>query len=265
MIKVWGRNTSSNVQKVMWAVGELDLPHQRIDVGGAFGKNKEAPYLAMNPNGLVPTLEEEDGFTSVGIELDRALSRGPPRQPHARARGSATRALAHKWMDWQLSVMGPALTAGILGIDPHAAGEARCQCHCGRQEQEHRGRADARPPARRNGLSRRRRALPMATFRSELMIYRYRRLIPERPRTAQPRPLVRSHLVSARHSRARSASCTADLEHSSPSRSRRPSVAQVIRIKGLVSTLPGRAAWRLQRLAPQQPRNLAGNPCRLDG
>ena len=62
MIKVWGRNTSSNVQKVMWAIGEIGLPHERIDVGGAFGKNREAEYLAMNPNGLVPTLEEEDGF-----------------------------------------------------------------------------------------------------------------------------------------------------------------------------------------------------------
>ena len=41
MIKIWGRNTSSNVQKAMWAVGELNLEHQRIDVGGAFGKNKE--------------------------------------------------------------------------------------------------------------------------------------------------------------------------------------------------------------------------------
>ena len=62
MLKIWGRNTSSNVQKAMWAVGELGLAHERIDVGGAFGKNKEPAYLAMNPNGLVPTLEEEDGF-----------------------------------------------------------------------------------------------------------------------------------------------------------------------------------------------------------
>ena len=60
MIKIWGRNTSVNVQKVMWAVGELKLAHERIDVGGAFGKNREAAYLAMNPNGLVPTLEEDD-------------------------------------------------------------------------------------------------------------------------------------------------------------------------------------------------------------
>src|SRR5258707_7569497 len=47
MIKIWGRNTSVNVQKVMWAVGELKLPHERIDVGGAFGKNNEPAYLAM--------------------------------------------------------------------------------------------------------------------------------------------------------------------------------------------------------------------------
>ena len=62
VIKIWGRNTSSNVQKVMWAIGEIGLPHERIDIGGPFGKNREAAYLAMNPNGLVPTLEEEDGF-----------------------------------------------------------------------------------------------------------------------------------------------------------------------------------------------------------
>ena len=63
MLKIWGRNTSINVQKVMWAIGELDLPHERIDVGGAFGRTKEPFYLAMNPNSLVPTLEEDDGFT----------------------------------------------------------------------------------------------------------------------------------------------------------------------------------------------------------
>src|SRR2546430_16245025 len=65
MIKIWGRNTSVNVQKVMWAVGELGLPHERIDVGGAFGKNNEPAYLAMNPNGLVPT-PPEDGVVPWG-------------------------------------------------------------------------------------------------------------------------------------------------------------------------------------------------------
>jgi glutathione S-transferase len=55
MLKIWGRNTSSNVQKVLWAPGEMKLPFERIDVGGAFGKTKEPAYLAMNPNSLVPT------------------------------------------------------------------------------------------------------------------------------------------------------------------------------------------------------------------
>ena len=45
MPKIWGRNTSSNVQKAMWATGEIGLAVERIDVGGSFGKNKEAAYL----------------------------------------------------------------------------------------------------------------------------------------------------------------------------------------------------------------------------
>ncbi|MCC6778759.1 MAG: glutathione S-transferase family protein [Hyphomicrobiales bacterium] len=110
MLKIWGRNTSSNVQKVMWAIGEMDLPCERIDVGGPFGKTKEAPYLAMNPNALVPTLEEQDGFTlweSNSIVRYLAAKQASPVLEPAELR---TRALAQKWMDWQLSVMGPALT-----------------------------------------------------------------------------------------------------------------------------------------------------------
>ena len=55
----------------------MKLPFERIDVGGAFGKTRDPFYLAMNPNWLVPTLEEEDGFTAVGIELDRAAISPP--------------------------------------------------------------------------------------------------------------------------------------------------------------------------------------------
>ena len=51
-----------NVQKAMWAVGELGCRTSASTSAAPFGKNKEPAYLAMNPNGLVPTLEEEDGF-----------------------------------------------------------------------------------------------------------------------------------------------------------------------------------------------------------
>jgi glutathione S-transferase len=116
MMKIWGRTTSSNVQKVMWAIGEMGLRYERIDVGGPFGKNKEPAYLAMNPNGLVPTLEEDDGFLLwESNSITRYLAAKhqsavlEPKDPH-------TRALAHQWMDWQLSVLGPAITPVFWGM-----------------------------------------------------------------------------------------------------------------------------------------------------
>ena len=130
MLKIWGRNTSVNVQKAMWAIGELGLAYERVDVGGPFGKNREPAYLAMNPNGLVPTLEE-DGFLlweSNAIVRYLAGKYGPgrlePSDLHERAR-------AGSWMDWQLTVALPALTPvfwGLIRTPPeqrdHAAIEA---------------------------------------------------------------------------------------------------------------------------------------------
>jgi glutathione S-transferase len=116
VIKIWGRNTSSNVQKVMWAVGEIGLPHERIDIGGPFGKNNEPAYLAMNPNGLVPTLEEEDGFllweSNTIVRYLAAKHRFTLLEPA----DLKTRARASAWMDWQLSVLAPAITPAFIGM-----------------------------------------------------------------------------------------------------------------------------------------------------
>lgn len=110
MLKIWGRNTSSNVQKVIWALGEMKLPFERIDVGGAFGKTKDPFYLAMNPNSLVPTLEEEDGFTMwESNSIVRYLAAKNSNRTLEPA-DLKTRARAQMWMDWQLSVMAPAIT-----------------------------------------------------------------------------------------------------------------------------------------------------------
>jgi glutathione S-transferase len=116
VIKIWGRNTSSNVQKVMWAVGEIGLSHQRIDIGGPFGRNREPAYLAMNPNGLVPTLEEEDGFV---LWESNTIVRYLAARHNAAVLEPAdlrSRALAGKWMDWQLSVAGPAIFECFWGL-----------------------------------------------------------------------------------------------------------------------------------------------------
>ena len=60
MLKIWGRRTSSNVQKVLWCCAELGLEYERVDLGGPFGGNQDPEYLALNPNGLVPTVKDGD-------------------------------------------------------------------------------------------------------------------------------------------------------------------------------------------------------------
>ena len=115
MLKVWGRRNSANVQKAMWAIGELRLAHERIDIAGAFGRNREAAYLALNPNGLVPTLEDGDLMLWESNTILRYLAglhgKGTlePADPKARAR-------AGQWMDWQLSVLGPAIHETFWGL-----------------------------------------------------------------------------------------------------------------------------------------------------
>jgi glutathione S-transferase len=115
MLKVWGRRNSANVQKAMWGIGELGLPHERIDIAGAFGKNREPAYLGLNPNGLVPTLEDGGLVMWESNSIVRYLAglhgKGTlePVDPKARA-------LASQWMDWQLSVLGPAIHATFWGL-----------------------------------------------------------------------------------------------------------------------------------------------------
>lgn len=108
MLTIWGRPNSSNVAKVMWAIAELGLPCQRIDVGGPFGRTREPAYLALNPNATIPTLEE-DGFAlweSNAIVRYLASHHGIgtlcPVDPQARA-------IADQWMDWASTTVGPAM------------------------------------------------------------------------------------------------------------------------------------------------------------
>lgn len=116
MLKVWGRNTSSNVQKVMWALGELKLEHERFDIGGPFGKNKEPAYLAMNPNGLVPTLQDGDFIMWESNSVVRYLAREYDKSNVLEPADPKVRARANQWMDWQLTVVGPALGPAFWGL-----------------------------------------------------------------------------------------------------------------------------------------------------
>lgn len=115
MLKILGRATSSNVQKVMWCCAELGLPFEREDVGGPFGRNRDPEYLAINPNGLVPTIID-DGFTlwesNTIVRYLASVHGGDefwPSDPRARAD-------AERWMDWQLSVLAPAVYPVFWGL-----------------------------------------------------------------------------------------------------------------------------------------------------
>ena len=116
MLVVWGRKNSINVQKVMWAVGELGLAHERKDVGGPFGGLDSAEYGALNPNRLVPTLVDEDGTTiweSHSIVRYLAARYGNrtlwPEDPAARAR-------ADRWLDWMQTTLLPNLAPVFIGL-----------------------------------------------------------------------------------------------------------------------------------------------------
>ncbi len=106
-LKIWGRANSVNVQKVLWCLSELDLAYERIDAGMQFGRNNEPDYLAMNPNGRVPTLVDGDlvlwESNSVMRYLCLAYGRGSPIYPQ----GPRQRAGVDRWLDWTLSTVQP--------------------------------------------------------------------------------------------------------------------------------------------------------------
>jgi glutathione S-transferase len=113
MITIWGRNTSSNVQAAMWAVGELGLEHERLDWGGKFGGNDQPDYRAMNPNGLVPTIRDGDLVLWESPAILRYLGARYgdeafwPSDP-------AARALLDMWAEWVKTSFCPPLIGQVF-------------------------------------------------------------------------------------------------------------------------------------------------------
>ena len=99
MLKIWGRVNSINVQKVLWCCAEMNLQYERVDAGGKFGVNNTPEYLAMNPNGLVPTINDDGFILWESHAIVRYLSRKHglgtlwPKDDKAAAD-------ADRWMEW---------------------------------------------------------------------------------------------------------------------------------------------------------------------
>jgi glutathione S-transferase len=100
MLTVWGRRTSSNVQALMWGIGELGLRYERHDAGHRYGGLDTPEFRAMNPNGTVPVLRDrqEEPLWETGAILRYLAGRygsasfWPPE-------GTA-RAQVDKWAEW---------------------------------------------------------------------------------------------------------------------------------------------------------------------
>lgn len=106
-MKIWGRGNSTNVRKVLWCAEELNIAYEHINAGGAFGVVSDPHYLAMNPNGLVPCVEDDGLVLWESNAIVRYLAAQYGREPFASA-DAKTRASADKWMDWaSLSFAAP--------------------------------------------------------------------------------------------------------------------------------------------------------------
>jgi glutathione S-transferase len=106
MLKVWGRANSSNLKKVTWLCEEIGLPYARIDAGMAFGVVDTPEYRKLNPNGLVPTIDDEGFILWESNAIVRYLA-----AKHAAGTLWPTdlkvRADADRWMDWCTSTLSP--------------------------------------------------------------------------------------------------------------------------------------------------------------
>jgi glutathione S-transferase len=141
MLKIWGRDTAINVQKVLWGCGELGLEYDRVDAGLQFGVVDQPFYLTMNPNGRVPTIED-DGFVlwESNSILRYLASKYGPRNGNNRLYPSdlQARAVVEQWMDWQLFTLWPAVVAIFLGLHrppPGGVSAESIQGHVGRAHQ----------------------------------------------------------------------------------------------------------------------------------
>ena len=111
-LKIWGRMSSINVKKVVWTAQELGLVFQRNEAGGQFGLVKTPEYLRLNPNALVPVMEDGDFVLWESNVIVRYLcAKHSPGQLYPS--DLRERFEAERWMDWQQTTFSPASRPGF--------------------------------------------------------------------------------------------------------------------------------------------------------
>jgi glutathione S-transferase len=104
VIRLLGRKTSGNVQKVVWLLEELGIDYTREDYGRQFN-NTGGDYLTLNPNGKVPTLVDGDTTIWESNSVLRYLARRNGNRFYAADPAQQSR--IERWMDWQLGTLDP--------------------------------------------------------------------------------------------------------------------------------------------------------------
>src|SRR5215813_9033820 len=110
MLRVLGRGTSGNVQKVVWLLEELGTPYKREDYGRQFNNTGDAAYLALNPNGKVPTLIDGDTVIWESNTILRYLAT-KHNETKLYPTDPAARSHVERWMDWQLGALNTSYVA----------------------------------------------------------------------------------------------------------------------------------------------------------
>ena len=115
MLKILGRDTSSNVMKVLWACAELDLEFEREDIGGKYGGNDTSDFLRLNPNGLVPVIVD-DGFINWESNSCVRYLAAKHDPGGLYPDNLQVRAVAERWMDWQVTTVSPTMIPVFRGM-----------------------------------------------------------------------------------------------------------------------------------------------------
>jgi glutathione S-transferase len=107
MLKLWGRGSSINVQKVLWALGEVGVAFEHIEVGGRHGGLETDAFRARNPHGRIPVIEDHGAAIWESNAIVRYLAaRYSP--GGLWAHDLVERAFADQWMDWCATGLQPA-------------------------------------------------------------------------------------------------------------------------------------------------------------
>ncbi|WP_110968814.1 glutathione S-transferase family protein [Pseudomonas huaxiensis] len=115
MVRILGRASSINVRKVLWTCAEIGIPFEREDWGNGFKPVNTPEFLALNPNAMVPVIQDGDFTLWESNTIIRYLATryGEAALYPAEARA---RAGVDQWIDWQASDLNRSWSYAFMSL-----------------------------------------------------------------------------------------------------------------------------------------------------